>query len=91
MQRETPPRLSQMTTQPMEWTPTPIKGEDETRKAPPRHTQEITRPRQVTGCDTQCRLIETGSGGSFYTSVRELYAQYKLTGELIQEVTQPMA
>ena len=39
-----PPRLGQMPTQPMEWTPTSTKDDGITGKTPPRHSQENTMP-----------------------------------------------
>ena len=42
--RETTPRVSQGTTQPMEWTPTKNKDEGANDKMPPKHSQERTQP-----------------------------------------------
>ena len=56
-QRETPPRLCQMQTQPMEWTPTSTKDNGTTGKTPPRHSQENTQqaPTQLTELYAQYR------------------------------------
>ena len=42
-QSETPPRFSQLPTQPMDWTPTSAKDDGITGTTPPRHSQENTQ------------------------------------------------
>ena len=53
-QQRTSLRLSQKTTQPMEWTPTPITGNGATDKTLTRHSQETTQP-AITELYTQYR------------------------------------
>ena len=76
-QRENPPRLSQMPTQPTEWTPTSTKDNGITSKTPPRHSQENTQPAppQHTEPFYQCRDRKEEE------RVAESLAQYQRTGE----------
>ena len=91
-QRETPPRFSQMPTQPMEWTPTSTKDDGITGKAPPRHSQENTQPAppQLTELYTQYRErhsqeaiqpLATNTDNPPQVMVTESLAQYQQTGE----------
>ena len=56
-QSETPPRFSQLPTQPMDWTLTSAKDDGITGTTPPRHSQENTQlaPPQLTELYTQYR------------------------------------
>ena len=79
MQQDTPPRLSQRLTQPMEWTPTPTKDKDSTDKTPLRHSQEITQPAisQLTELYTQYRERRDNEE----ELITEFMTQYQQTGE----------
>ena len=91
-QRETLPRSSQRTTQLMEWTPTPTKGDGTTGKTPPRHSQENTQPAPPQLTELYARYREKHSREATQptaTSVNnppptittESLAQYQLAGE----------
>ena len=71
MQRETPPRLSQMPTQPMEWTPTSTKDDltEHFSRYRERHSQEATKP------------MATNVNNPPPTTTTEPLAQYQQAGE----------
>ena len=86
-QQGTPPRLSQRSTQPMEWMPTTMAGDatipttpprSKTCEAPPRHRQETTQP------------MDTSNGDPSLTTTTEPAAQYRCNGEL-EAPTEPLA
>ena len=79
MQQDTPPRLSQRLTQPMELTPTPTKDKGTTGKTSLRHSQEITQPAipQLVEQYTQQREKLDNEE----ELIRECTAQYQQTGE----------
>ena len=78
-QLETQPRLSQWTTQPMDWSPTSAKVDGITSKTPPRHSQENTQraPLQLAELYTQYRERHSQEE----ETVAESLAQYQQVGE----------
>ena len=90
-QHENPPRLIQMPTQTMEWTPTSTKDDGITGKIPPRHSQENTQPAppQLVEQHTQYRErhsqeaiqhLATNTNEQAPTTATVPLAQYQQTG-----------
>ena len=79
MQQDTPPRLSQRPTQPMEFTLTPTKDKGTAGKAPPRHSQETTQPSTSQLVDLYTRYREKLDNEE--ELIRECTAQYQQTGK----------
>ena len=79
MQQGTPPRLSQMPTQPMEWTPTSTKNNGTTSETPPRHSQENTQPAPPQLADLYTQYRERHNHEE--ELIAESLAQYQQIGE----------
>ena len=79
MQQDTPPRLSQRPTQPMELALTPTKDKGTAGKIPPRHSQETTQPAisQLVELYTQYRERHDNEE----ELITEFLTQYRQTGE----------
>ena len=79
MQQDTPPRLSQRPTQPMEFTLTPTKDKGTAGKTPPRHSQETTQPATSQLVELYVQYRERLDNEE--ERINECLAQYQQTGK----------